>query len=94
MNNSKKSVEVLYSSADKNLLKRSKEEAYGLIKTYSDVYKDPNSTKDDLKDAANAAIRAMANVMDVYNDLNQQLADTGKLLIEHFTKGANISRSS
>ena len=52
------------------------------VETYRRVYDDPASTKDDLRNAANEAIRAWAKTCDLQTDLIEALKDMGNMIAD------------
>lgn len=66
-------------------IKRSMQEALDLIKKYSAVVKDETTNKNDVKEAANAAIKALVKHIDLLGDSRVELILAGQLLGEYIT---------
>ena len=77
-------INKVFEKEGPEIIRKSKHNAFQLVEQYANVYRDPNSTKEDLKNSANEAIRAMAQVMDQYADLQNRLLDMNKLLFNPF----------
>lgn len=60
-------------------------EVYAAVKAYRDTALDANTSKEDLKEAANEAIRIMLRLLDAKNDTISALILAGKTLAEAAT---------
>lgn len=62
-------------------------DAYAQIKAYSETYHDTSKTKEDLKDAANEALRGLSKVIDLQYEQTEQLVLMGQYLSEMILGG-------
>lgn len=62
-------------------------DAYAKIKAYSETYYDTSKSKEDLKDAANEALRGLSKVIDLQYEQTEQLVLMGQYLSEMILGG-------